>query len=566
MKQLGLIALLALSMMAVSCKSLRKKPQINANTELSNPLKETYYNAEAAFEANQLKEAKELFLSFADKSPLPAAGYYRLACISKAEKDKDGAFTWIDKAINADSNNYYYSLFKATLNEEKRDFTGAGFIYYKLALKYPTHWSFFSDAAKMFQRSRSYESTVALCNEWEKAFGLKEEIVKYRCLAWEQQKEFGKVAADWERMATKYPYRREYKLNWAAALQQSGNADQAASIYATLLAEDPENPELLSALCGYYQTAGDKAQLWKHANKVVLSHQMDVWRKHQCLLPFLNNMEGNVYYDSLENLLITMTQINGDDHRSWLFLADWYYARKDYLKAIGGFGKTLQLFNNDFQVWSKYAECLDRTASFQKLAAVADSMLELFPLNPTVYLISATAYRGLEDWSKAKEAIENGNIYAVDGDIVLALRLSLAHILNSSGKKDEAYRLMQDIYTKNANQPDVLNTMAELYATNNENLDACVNWIEQAIKLNGRKADYFYTKALILMKKGTPKQAIEALQTAVGLDPTGPSLELLGDAWLADGNKKEAMAAWQRAYNFGYRTASILRKQSNTNP
>lgn len=555
----GLILFVA-GLTLFACKSLHKKPSLSAEVEVSAADKETYQNAEAAYQANQLNEAKTLFEQYVKSSPKPAAGYYRLACICKSSSDKSCAKDYIQKAIQADSSNYYYALFLAGLYEDKRELLAAADIYYQLALKYPDHWSFFSDGAKLLQRARNYEKLIAHCNHWEGAFGLKEEIVKYRCAAWEQQKEYAKVAADWQRMVQKYPYRREYKLLWAAALQQAGNQQEAANIYASMLESDPENPELLSALCSYYQNAGDKALLWKHVNKVVASRAMDVWQKHQCLLPFLNNLPGNNYYDSLEPMLLKMCEINGDDHRSWLFLADWYFARKDFKNAIQGFGKTLQMFQNDYQVWAKYTESLDRLGAYPQLVAVADSMLELFPANPTIYLISATAYMGMEKWGSAQERIENGQAYAIDGDIVLALKLSLAQVLNSSGKKAEAYTMIADLNNQYPKNAEVFNIWAKLYAQNNENIEQAVTYINNALEMQPNKPEYLYTQATVLQRKNQWDGALAALRASYNADPRGKTLELMGDIQLQMGNKTAAMESWQRAQELGYRTASLVKK------
>lgn len=557
MKTKQLIPLFLLVLALFSCKSLHKKKSNSAAVEVSEELKEIYYQAEAEFAADHLNEAKVLFEKYVKQSPLPAAGFYRLACIEKRAGHIDAAGSWIYKAQQADTANYHYNLFEAALHQGRRDFLKAGIIYYELAQRHPDHWSFFTDGAKILTNARNYELLVSHCNNWEKAFGLKEDIVTNRCMAYHQLKQYDNAVSDWQRMATKYPYRREYNLQLAAALSNANRPTEAIAIYQQMLAADPENAELLSALCDYYSTSGDRKQLWKHVQVVANSRQMDVWKKHNCLLPFLNNLNGNNYYDSLEPVLKTLTQMHTQDHRSWLFLADWYFARKNYLPAIDGFGRSLQLFNNDYQVWSKYTECLDRTAQYSKLSKVADSMLELFPSNPTIYLIAASAKTGMGDYAKAQTAIEEGLAFAVDENITIALKLSLAHNLNLWGKKSEAYAALKVLQTAYPKNPDIMNQLARIYALNNENTESAVSLINEALQLAPNKPDYLYTKGLLMMQQQDLKQAIEILQTAANEDANGRTLELLGDAYLKSGNKKLAIEQWQKAYDLGYRTPAI---------
>jgi tetratricopeptide (TPR) repeat protein len=165
---------------ATACKSHKK---ILTPTVVSDELKEVYYEAEAAYQSGNLAEARTLFVDFAKKSPLPAAAYHRLACIERKESHYSEALVLIEKAQIADTGNYYYNLFEAEVQVKIRQYAKAADIYQNLAIKYPSHWSFFSDAAKNYRNGNSTAQLIVLCTYWEKAFGLREEIANYRCEA-----------------------------------------------------------------------------------------------------------------------------------------------------------------------------------------------------------------------------------------------------------------------------------------------------------------------------------------------------------------------------------------------
>jgi uncharacterized protein HemY len=54
--------------------------------------------------------------------------------------------------------------------------------------------------------------------------------------------------------------------------------------------------------------------------------------------------------------------------------------------------------------------------------------------------------------------------------------------------------------------------------------------------------------------------AVQALKNALQLDEKGSTLELLGDAHLAAGNKTEAQTAFTRAVALGYNSATLIQK------
>ena len=134
MKTKQLIPLFLLVLALFSCKSLQKKNSTVGAVKVSDAVKEIYYEAEAEYIANRMNEAKVLFEKFVKQSPLPAPGYYRLACIEKRAGNIDASGSWIYKAQQADTSNYHYNLFEASLHQGRRDFLKAGIIYYERAI------------------------------------------------------------------------------------------------------------------------------------------------------------------------------------------------------------------------------------------------------------------------------------------------------------------------------------------------------------------------------------------------------------------------------------------------
>lgn len=560
----GLWVFSALSLVIFSCKT--RKIVSPVTQEVPAEVRDLFYDAEAAFLAGNTTEALAQFNRYVKISPKPAPGYYRLACLDANAGKTEEALSHIKQAIQADTSNPYYRIYQADLLQRKRDYLNAGNAYMALALKYPSRWSFYVDAARMYKYAGDYEKVLQLCTPWEKAFGLREDVAVAKSEACMQLKRYDEGFTVWSRLMERYPYRKNYRVTYAAMLGRAGWTDSAARVYEYLLKDDPQNPELLTSLCTYYQTTGNLARLWEHSKIAVASEQLDIWKKHSCLVPFLNDFNENKYYDSLEVPLKLMTTLHPQDHRSWLFLSDWYYARKQYSKAIDGFSRTLSLFAGDFRVWSKYTECLDRTAGFSRLTRVADSMAELFPSNPTVELIAASAYEGIADWEKAEEHCRTGLVYAADEDMIVALKVSLARVLNATGNMADAETLLIELKNSYPRNTEVLNGYARFLSTAKGKYQDALTLADEAISVTP-KSEYYFTRAGIYSK--IPDKYPEALldiQKAIAQDRQGKYLVFYGDMLFAAGKKSEAMIQWKSAWDEGYIHPDLKKKIAVATP
>jgi|GEM_PF-2956935 len=534
----------------------KKKPKgIVTNTEQQ---KEIYYQAEAAFTAGNFGEAQVLFQKFVDQSPKPASGYYRLACLSKMQRKYEEALNYISKATHLDPTNiFYYEMFEAEVYRSKKEYTQAGNIYENWAVKTSGKWSLYQDASRMFQMSGEYNRMIMLCTNWEKAFNLREEIVNARVYAYQRKNKKDSVAFEYEKLTLKYPERRQYKISLAQAWQEAGKEEKATAIYNELLKSDPENGEILNPLCRFYHSKNDPRNLWNIAQKTVQSHQLNFEQKQSCML-FLLQPKNNIYFDSLAPILMELTRQHSNKAESWLMLADWYYTKKEFGNASNMYSQSLQIFSN-FSAWLKYSSCLDRLRYNSHLQKVADTLLELFPSNPTIYRIQADAFANDSKWEKAKEACETGLSYAVEIPGKTELNITLAYILNHLNNQEESYKMLKGLTSSEKDVESML-ALADLYAINNTKLDEAENWVSNAKLLveariekyennpTNMLANCYIIEAKIKAKQNENEKALKSIHRAINIDSfNSEAWETQGDIEKSMGNTTAMKASYLNA-------------------
>jgi tetratricopeptide (TPR) repeat protein len=555
--------LCAATLLLAGCGIFSHHTKNKTASKTSSPavLYDLYTQAELAYSAGNLAEAEKLFTSFTKESPTPATGYYRLACIARSKGLNSESIALNQKAKSLDTSNDYFYLLDAEISRSIRDYETAGDVYSFLSSRHPRSWSFYTDAARMYSYAVSWDKLIALCDRWEKPFGLRPDIAENRYHAYVSMGELTKAAGEWEKLVKKYPERRQYRLSLADALVNAGNYSRASSLYDSLSTEEPENITLLTNLCSFYQTQGKTELLWKHNLRVSASTKLTIEQKHNCLITFLNSQSNNPYFDSLEKPLNNILSLHNADYRAWYYLADWYFVKKRYSDAIPKFEKALSINANDFQAWSKYTESLDREKSYTKLASVADSMLEIFPTNTQVYTMGIRANEFLKNWPRAKELCESGLSWSADPQTTASFNHSLARILDNMGETELAIVKYKGLLSVNPNDHLAMNNLAYVYAIHHRNIAEAMVLVSEALKLSPENAPYLATKGWLFFGSGDYPAAITELNKAITIEKDNAVyFDHLGDAYYKSGKSTEAMASWKKAKALGINSPELNKK------
>jgi tetratricopeptide (TPR) repeat protein len=536
----------------------KKKKQSPINSEAQN---EIYYQAEAAFTAGNYAEAETLFQKFAEQSPHPASGFYRLACLKKAQKKWDEALEYTRRASAADTGTpYFYDLLNAEIFREQREYIKAGAIYQSWAMHLPGRWSLYQDAARMYQYAGNGAKLVQLCNAWSNAFGLREEIANAQVWAYSRAGKKDSVVWVYNHLVKKYPERRQYLVAYAGALLDAGKSAEAMLVYRDLLLTDPENGEILKSLCHYYKTANDIKAIWQIAPQIANSPQLDPQAKINCLEPLLVQSESNLYYDSLFPVLSTISKKDSANALVWFVLANWNFEHSDYLQAVHQFKRGLQI-NTTFNDFRKYTLSLGRLHYYGIMQKAADSMLEIFPSNPQVYNLMAIAFWGLKNNADAKKNCETGLSYAIDEEIKQQLLVTKAYILLQSNESKAAIALLEPII-RDKYRPEKINTEAwlalcEISVAAKVNLEKSANDCDSIFHLSvnlkesrrERAAQSLLIRAKALAALNEPAQAANLLIPAFKLNPNYAELYVFKAELLAkQGNISEAKKYYKQAW------------------
>ena len=128
--------------------------------------------------------------------------------------------------------------------------------------------------------------------------------------------------------------------------------------------------------------------------------------------------------------------------RSDLELANYYYTKKDYQKAIPYYQKALEFDPNNFSVIKNLALLYLETTQFDLASSFTNQQIDFYPSQPVLYLVNGTANRQLNKLDLAMDYLMMGLDYVIDNKELqrdFYRELSTAYSLRGNIIESEAF-------------------------------------------------------------------------------------------------------------------------------
>ena len=130
--------------------------------------------------------------------------------------------------------------------------------------------------------------------------------------------------------------------------------------------------------------------------------------------------------------------------RSDLLLANYYYNRKDYAKAVSCYEKALDFDPNNFNIIRNLALLYLETNEFDTASKFTNKQIDVYPSQPILYLVNGKAKRQLNKLEKATDYLMMGLDYVIDNSELqrdFYRELSITFRLRGNIKESEAFTI-----------------------------------------------------------------------------------------------------------------------------
>jgi len=255
-------------------------------------------------------------------------------------------------------------------------------------------------------------------------------------------------------------------------------------------------------------------------------------------------------FKEAETLFEQMRATNPNDPRGLMGVVESEIARNDYSKALALLREEIRKNPDRLEYRAGIANILLRDKQYDAAIQELQQLAAKNPKSSETLLRLGAAYQLKGDTNAAIENYRKAESVSAPGDVVPALRLAL--LLDSSGRRDEAKLLYEEVLKSDPNNLIALNNLAYIKAEQGVDLDNALTLAQRARKTDPKDPNVADTLGWIYIKKNLSDDAIRIYREVVRTAPENAAYHYhLAMALYQKGDKQGAKQALDEALKRG---------------
>ena len=510
------------------------------------------------------EDAIRLFKKCLQIDPNNAAAAYELCIIALNVNDFPSAEMYGRKAYTLNPDNEWYAIiFVESLQRNKKPGEAVK-IYQKLLKSLPDRSDIYYDFADCYLRMNKSSEAIEVYNELEKTIGVNAELSLQKEKIYVRMGKLDKAVEEINKLIATAPEEAKY-YGILAELYAANNMDSdAIDTYQKALKIDPDNAYINLSLSEYYRQKRDYPKGFIYLEKAFNSEELDIDSKVKILLSYyvVSEKSEELKQQSLA-LCDVLIKAHPKEAKAYSVAGDFYYRDKKLEKSKEYFSRAVELDKSKYVIWNQLLIIESELQQFTEMIKHGKEAVELFPNEPTVYLLLGIAYLQEKNPQEALIVLNQGKNMIIDNKPLLGqfyANIGDAYYRTKQMEQsDEAY---EEALKINPNDTYVLNNYAYYLSLRNVKLDKAEEMSKKSNELERDNASYNDTYGWILYGLGKYEDAKLWLEKAVanGAANNAVILEHLGDVYYRLNNNDIAMDYWIKAKKAGTGSDNLERK------
>lgn len=274
--------------------------------------------------------------------------------------------------------------------------------------------SFYEDLANLLLLNEKYDAALSLLDSLDNERGTSTYRETIRRQIYARTNNVDAQISDLKKNISDNPEKEQDYLNLIFVYSENGEVDKAFETAKKLLEINPSSELVHLALYKFYVTEDDGEKAVNSMRILLGSNQIDEVTKYQALNDFLLYVSEN---PDLEDELVKLVQVFSESENNtkvYKQLGDFFLEKGKKGPALDYYMIALDNEKGDFGLYREVIKLQLENENYQEVQQVSSKALEIFPSQPWLYLLNATAQNRLGNYEKAEEALLLGQDFIIE--------------------------------------------------------------------------------------------------------------------------------------------------------
>ena len=523
-------------------------------------------------EAARLKIQKEYAAAFnllqhcLTINPNASSALYELAQYYIYLKQVPQGQAALEKAVENDPDNYWYSQGLANLYQQQNETEKAKKLLEGMATRFPDKLDPLYALLEIYNQGEEYDKVIATLNRLEEKMGKNEQISMEKFRIYLQMKDNKNAFNEIESLVAEYPMDTRYQVVLGDVYLQNGKKEEAYNLYRKVLDAEPDNAMAMYSLASYYDATGQKELYQQQLDTLLLNKKVAPDTKLNVMRQFIIQNEQESKDSTLViNLFNRILEQEPDDAQLPMLYAQYLLSKGMNKESLPVLRQVLEIEPTNTAARMMLLGEAVRKEDYTDVIGLCEAGIEANPDMLEFYFYLAIAYNQAERTDDVIAVCQKALTHVTDNskkEVVSDFYSILGDAYHTKDLNKEAYAAYDSALVYNSSNIGALNNYAYYLSVERRDLDKAEEMSYKTVKADPKNSTYLDTYAWILFEKGNYAEARLYIDEAMKNDETKSDVivEHCGDIYYMTGDVDGALKYWKQALEMGSKSKTIKQK------
>ena len=473
----------------------------------------------------------------------------------------------LEKAVENDPDNYWYSQGLASLYQQQNELDKAVTLLEQMVVRFPAKQDPLFNLLDLYGRQEKYDEVISTLNRLEKRMGKNEQLSMEKFRIYLQMKDDKKAFQEIESLVQEYPMDMRYQVILGDVYLQNGKKQEAYDVYQKVLAAEPDNPMAIFSMASYYKQTGQEELYQQQLDTLLLNKKVTPDTKVGVMRQMIvENEQADKDSTQIIALFDRIMKQEQDDPQIPMLYAQYLLSKNMESESVPVLEQVVDLDPTNKAARMMLIGAAVKKEDYKQIIKVCEPGIEATPDALEFYYYLAVAYNQAEKPDRGisicKRALEHTTADSKK-EIVSDFYSILGDMYHTQKQMKEAYAAYDSALVYNPSNIGALNNYAYYLSVERRDLDKAEEMSYKTVKAEPNNATYLDTYAWILFEKGNYAEAriyIDNAMKSEGGDKSDVIVEHCGDIYYMTGDVDGALTYWKKALEMGSESKTLKQK------